>query len=150
MDLEYRRLLAPNGSPLIPPSDFRSPKPPRPSSGAEFMQRTPDSGQMEKTRPVTGKRRGGNRKACNECKQQKVSRMHTLDRLFVHLNEPCVSRPPATNILIRRSFDAISFRLLLRHARAAVGWESTARLSNLSSAFPSEGMSHVNLQYQSH
>jgi hypothetical protein len=28
---------------------------------------------MEKTPPVTGKRRGGSRKACNECKQQKVS-----------------------------------------------------------------------------
>ncbi|OQD80904.1 hypothetical protein PENANT_c031G02739 [Penicillium antarcticum] len=27
---------------------------------------------MEKTPPVTGKRRGGSRKACNECKQQKL------------------------------------------------------------------------------
>lgn len=83
MDFEYRQLLAPNGPPLIPSSDFRSPRLPRPSSGTEFTQRTPDSGQMEKTPPVTGKRRGGNRKACNECKQQKVSRLRIPDWLFV-------------------------------------------------------------------
>lgn len=71
MDLEYRNLLAPNGPPLFP-SDFRSPRLPRPAPG-EFLQRSPESGEMEKTPPVTGKRRGGSRKACNECKQQKVS-----------------------------------------------------------------------------
>lgn len=70
MDLEYRNLLAPNGPPLFP-SDFRSPRLPRPAPG-EFLQRSPESGEMEKTPPVTGKRRGGSRKACNECKQQKV------------------------------------------------------------------------------
>ncbi|KAJ5287932.1 transcriptional regulator family: Fungal Specific TF [Penicillium angulare] len=72
MDLEYRNLLAPNGPHLIPHSDFRSPRLPRPPPGVEFMQRSPDSGEMEKTPPVTGKRRGGSRKACNECKQQKL------------------------------------------------------------------------------
>ncbi|KAJ5683629.1 hypothetical protein N7462_006794 [Penicillium macrosclerotiorum] len=72
MDLEYRNLVAPNGLPLIPPSDFRSPRLPRPPPGLEFMQRSPESGEMEKTPPVTGKRRGGSRKACNECKQQKL------------------------------------------------------------------------------
>ncbi|KAJ5407594.1 transcriptional regulator family: Fungal Specific TF [Penicillium cosmopolitanum] len=70
MDLEYRNLLAPNGPPLFP-SDFRSPRLPRPAPG-EFLQRSPESGEMEKTPPVTGKRRGGSRKACNECKQQKL------------------------------------------------------------------------------
>lgn len=70
MDLEYRNLLAPNGPPLFS-SDFRSPRLPRPAAG-EFLQRSPESGEMEKTPPVTGKRRGGSRKACNECKQQKL------------------------------------------------------------------------------
>ncbi|KAJ5202131.1 transcriptional regulator family: Fungal Specific TF [Penicillium cinerascens] len=72
MDLEYRNLLAPNGPHLIPPSDFRSPRLPQPPLGVDFMQRSPESGEMEKTPPVTGKRRGGSRKACNECKQQKL------------------------------------------------------------------------------
>ncbi|KAJ5598972.1 transcriptional regulator family: Fungal Specific TF [Penicillium hetheringtonii] len=70
MDLEYRNLLAPNGPPLFS-SDFRSPRLSRPAAG-EFLQRSPESGEMEKTPPVTGKRRGGSRKACNECKQQKL------------------------------------------------------------------------------
>ncbi|KAJ5053672.1 hypothetical protein NUH16_010745 [Penicillium rubens] len=35
------------------------------------MQRSSESCEMEKAPPVTGKRRGGSRKACNECKQQK-------------------------------------------------------------------------------
>lgn len=75
MDLDYRNLLAPNGLPLIPQGDFRSPSLPHPTPGVNFMQRSPESGEMEKTPPVTGKRRGGSRKACNECKQQKVSHM---------------------------------------------------------------------------
>ena len=75
MDLEYRKLLAPNGPHLIPPSDFRSPRLPRPPPGLEYLQTSPDSGDMEKTPPVTGTRRGGSRQACNECKQQKVSHM---------------------------------------------------------------------------
>lgn len=87
MDLEYRHLLAPNGPPLIPPSDFRSPRLPRPTS-VEFMQRSPEPGGMEKTPPVTGKRRGGSRKACNECKQQKVSHMHRPDWLSIRPNAP--------------------------------------------------------------
>ncbi|KAF4769229.1 hypothetical protein HAV15_008951 [Penicillium sp. str.  len=36
------------------------------------MQRSSESCEMEKAPPVTGKRRGGSRKACNECKQQKL------------------------------------------------------------------------------
>ncbi|KAJ5547696.1 transcriptional regulator family: Fungal Specific TF [Penicillium frequentans] len=72
MDLDYRNLLAPNGLPLIPQGDFRSPSLPRPTPAVTFMQRSPESGEMEKTPPVTGKRRGGSRKACNECKQQKL------------------------------------------------------------------------------
>ncbi|KAJ5555579.1 transcriptional regulator family: Fungal Specific TF [Penicillium sp. DV-2018c] len=71
MDLGYRNVQAPDG-PLysIPPSDFRSPTVPRPPV-SDFMQRGSVS-TMEKTPPVTGKRRGGSRKACNECKQQKL------------------------------------------------------------------------------
>ncbi|KAJ5650964.1 transcriptional regulator family: Fungal Specific TF [Penicillium longicatenatum] len=72
MDLDYRNMLAPSGLPLIPQSDFRSPSLPRPTPGINFMQRSPESGEMERTPPVTGKRRGGSRKACNECKQQKL------------------------------------------------------------------------------
>lgn len=78
MDLDYRNLLAPtNGPPLIPPSDLRSPRLTRPPSAGEFVQRSPDRGEMETVPPVTGKRRGGSRKACNECKQQKVSQLQT-------------------------------------------------------------------------
>jgi hypothetical protein len=95
MDLEYRHLLAPNGPHLIPPSDFRSPRLPQPHP-VDFMQRSPESGEMEKTPPVTGKRRGGSRKACNECKQQKVSHMHRPDRLSIRPIPPPfpVPQPP--------------------------------------------------------
>ena len=42
---------------------------------------------MEKIPPMsTGKRRGGSRKACNECKQQKVSqRAHTSTEYYVSM-----------------------------------------------------------------
>jgi hypothetical protein len=85
MDLEYRGLLAPNGFPphanlIIPPgttSDLRhNPRLPRPPTSFDFSPRSSEPGDMEKTPPVTGKRRGGCRKACNECKQQKVSRTY--------------------------------------------------------------------------
>lgn len=72
MDLGYRNLLAPDGRSLIPPGDFRSPQLPRPPPIVNDLHRSPETGQMNKIPPVTGKRRGGCRKACNECKQQKV------------------------------------------------------------------------------
>ncbi|KAF7714889.1 Fungal Zn(2)-Cys(6) binuclear cluster domain-containing protein [Penicillium ucsense] len=72
MDLGYRNLLAPDGRSLIPPSDFRSPQLPRPSPIVNDAHRSSETGQMNKVPPVTGKRRGGCRKACNECKQQKL------------------------------------------------------------------------------
>ncbi|KAL4862937.1 hypothetical protein BDV12DRAFT_178202 [Aspergillus spectabilis] len=80
MDLEYRGILVPNGLPphanlITPPgsSDLRhNPRLPRPPTGFDFSTRTSVPGDMEKTPPVTGKRRGGCRKACNECKQQKL------------------------------------------------------------------------------
>ncbi|KAL3454031.1 hypothetical protein BJX65DRAFT_83215 [Aspergillus insuetus] len=81
MDLEYRGLLAPNGFPphanlITPPgntSDLRhNPRLPRPPTSFDFSPRSSEPGDMEKTPPVTGKRRGGCRKACNECKQQKL------------------------------------------------------------------------------
>jgi hypothetical protein len=70
MDLGYRNyLLAANGSAhsttVITPSDLRTglPRPPPPVT---------EQFDMDKT-PIPVKRRGGSRKACNECKQQKVS-----------------------------------------------------------------------------
>lgn len=80
MDLGYRPLMPPNGllphaSLLTPgPSDFRNPpRMSRPVSGFDLSARNSEPCAMEKIAPVTGKRRGGSRKACNECKQQKVS-----------------------------------------------------------------------------
>ncbi|KAJ5357924.1 transcriptional regulator family: Fungal Specific TF [Penicillium brevicompactum] len=72
MDLGYRNILAPDGPHYsLPTTDFRSPTLPRPPA-VDFMQRSSESCEMENTPPVTGKRRGGCRKACNECKQQKL------------------------------------------------------------------------------
>lgn len=83
MDLEFRGVIAPNGLPtqaslITPPgttSDFRNtPRLTRPVAGFNFPNRSTELGEMEKVPPqITGKRRGGSRKACNECKQQKVS-----------------------------------------------------------------------------
>lgn len=70
MDLGYRNhLLAADGpahsTTVISPSDLRIglPRPPPPVT---------EQFNMDKT-PIPAKRRGGSRKACNECKQQKVS-----------------------------------------------------------------------------
>lgn len=94
MDLGHRNILAPDGPHYsIPPSDFRSPTLSRPPPVNEFMQRSSESGAMEKTPPVTGKRRGGSRKACNECKQQKVSRFHTSGKYAIlSYSTPSASR----------------------------------------------------------
>ncbi|RDW86156.1 Zn(II)2Cys6 transcription factor domain-containing protein [Aspergillus mulundensis] len=81
MDLEYRGILAQNGFPphanlITPPAtstDSRNnPRLPRPLAGFDFSARSSEPGDMEKAPPVTGKRRGGCRKACNECRQQKL------------------------------------------------------------------------------
>ncbi|KAJ5156362.1 hypothetical protein N7492_009165 [Penicillium capsulatum] len=113
MDLEYRNLLAPNGPHLIPQSDFRSPQLPRPHPGVDFMQRSPDSVEMEKTPPVTGKRRGGSRKACNECKQQKVAHLATPAAMML-MHAP-----------VMHSFAVTLYKPRLRHVRVVVGWAST-------------------------
>jgi hypothetical protein len=82
MDLEYRSVLAPSGlpshahliTPSATPSDLRNnPRFPRPISTYDLSARSSEPCEMEKIPPITGKRRGGSRKACNECKQQKVS-----------------------------------------------------------------------------
>lgn len=80
MDLQFRHVmsadaLSTRGSLLTPPgstSGIRSdPTLHRPATGLDLSIASPE---MEKTQPIpTGKRRGGSRKACNECKQQKVS-----------------------------------------------------------------------------
>ncbi|RLM01748.1 hypothetical protein CFD26_104874 [Aspergillus turcosus] len=82
MDLEFRGVIAPNGLPtqaslITPPgttSDLRNaPRLPRPMTGFDFPNRSSELCEMEKAAPqITGKRRGGSRKACNECKQQKI------------------------------------------------------------------------------
>ncbi|OJJ00651.1 hypothetical protein ASPVEDRAFT_40194 [Aspergillus versicolor CBS 583.65] len=81
MDLEYRGILAQNGFPphanLISPQGTspdprNNPRLSHPLTGFEFSSRSSEPGDMEKTPPITGKRRGGCRKACNECKQQKL------------------------------------------------------------------------------
>lgn len=94
MDLGYRNILAPDGPHYsIPPSDFRSPTLPRPPPVIDFMQRSSESCEMEKAPPVTGKRRGGSRKACNECKQQKVSHLHILLCNFTQINPVRIGSP---------------------------------------------------------
>lgn len=88
MELQFRGVLPPSGlaaqgpgnnNHLITPpgpssSDFRnSTSLPRPVTGYDFSSRNSEPCEMEKIPPMsTGKRRGGSRKACNECKQQKV------------------------------------------------------------------------------
>lgn len=79
MDLQFRHVMSANalsarGSLLTPPgstSGIRSdPTIHRPATGLDLSIASPE---MEKTQPIpTGKRRGGSRKACNECKQQKL------------------------------------------------------------------------------
>ncbi|KAB8077100.1 hypothetical protein BDV29DRAFT_199322 [Aspergillus leporis] len=81
MDLEFRGVMAPNGlathpsllTPTGTPSDLRNnPRMPRPVTGFDLSARSSEPCAMEKISPITGKRRGGSRKACNECKQQKT------------------------------------------------------------------------------
>lgn len=98
MELQFRGILPPNGfaaaaqgqanGHLISPqgpgsSDIRNNAGlPRPVTGYDFSSRNSEPCDMEKISPITagstgattGKRRGGSRKACNECKQQKVCR----------------------------------------------------------------------------
>ncbi|KAA8645651.1 transcription factor domain-containing protein [Aspergillus tanneri] len=65
----HASLLTPSGL----PSDVRNnPRFPRPGTGLDLSARNSELCTMEKKTPVTGKRRGGSRKACNECKQQKT------------------------------------------------------------------------------
>jgi hypothetical protein len=86
MESKYRSIMAPlplpaHGALQTPPatttstSDIRTT--PRmgtgPMAGFDLSGTKSEPREMEKTPPITGKRRGGNRKACNECKQQKVS-----------------------------------------------------------------------------
>lgn len=70
-------LITPPGPRASTNSDLRnSAKLPRPVSGYDFSDRNSEPCEMEKGPPMsTGKRRGGSRKACNECKQQKVCMM---------------------------------------------------------------------------
>ncbi|OJJ43418.1 hypothetical protein ASPZODRAFT_146133 [Penicilliopsis zonata CBS 506.65] len=84
MELDFQRgMVAANGlttsgslvSPPGPDSSLRSIPSTittRPVSAFVFPDTSSASREMEKVQPVTGKRRGGSRKACNECKQQKV------------------------------------------------------------------------------
>ena len=82
MELHYRNVLpvgglttAAHANVITPPgttSDSRnSPRMHRPVNSFDLS--SAGGSGMEKLPPITGKRRGGSRKACNECKQQKVS-----------------------------------------------------------------------------
>jgi hypothetical protein len=106
MDLGYRNILAPDGPHYsIPPSDFRSPTLPRPPPVIDFMQRSSESCEMEKAPPVTGKRRGGSRKACNECKQQKVSHAH-ISNYYAILPKNPDRIGSSTIVLTSQNFDS--------------------------------------------
>lgn len=72
--LNNHHLITPPGPRASASSDIRnSARLPRPVSGYDFSDRNSEPCDMEKGPPMsTGKRRGGSRKACNECKQQKV------------------------------------------------------------------------------
>ncbi|PYI18167.1 hypothetical protein BO99DRAFT_172697 [Aspergillus violaceofuscus CBS 115571] len=107
MDLEYRGILAPNGlathaSLLTPPattSDLRNNlRLPRPMTAFDFSPRPSEPGAMNKIPAVPNKRRGGCRKACNECKQQKVSHCtgHTCHIAF-HLAFRSVPSPSSAS-----------------------------------------------------
>ena len=80
MELEFRGAMTPglsnHGTLLTPQSpncDIRNnPRITRPGAGFDFSSRASEPCEMETIPPITGKRRGGSRKACNECKQQKV------------------------------------------------------------------------------
>jgi len=122
MDLGYRNhLLAANGpahSTAITPSDLRTKLPRPPPPVAEHFD-------MEKT-PVTAKRRGGSRKACNECKQQKVSDapqpMNSFTHVCTQLRCDIVQTPAAAcsrchrlgiDCKVEQSFKRISKRRLI-------------------------------------
>ncbi|KAJ5894995.1 hypothetical protein N7495_006686 [Penicillium taxi] len=118
---------------IHPPTDFRAPKLTGPPPGVDFMKRSPDSGGMDKTPPVTGKRRGGSRKACNECKQQKVTcHLCHLDSGYAKLGTP----PTITAI---KFSDVTLYKIPLRSVRAAVDLGSTAKLNSHLSGSPREG-----------
>lgn len=63
-------LVAPPGTDSSVRGDARNS---RPVAASDFSSSTPNGCQVEKVQPIARKRRGGSRRACNECKQQKVS-----------------------------------------------------------------------------
>lgn len=73
MDLDFRAVMTSNGLP--PHGSLITPPTPTTSDVRTGPRAATDSEpcEMEPVPPITGKRRGGSRKACNECKQQKVS-----------------------------------------------------------------------------
>lgn len=146
------RGLPPQGTLLTPPgasnSDLRNnPRIPGPGPVTAFdlsSRRSEPCEIMEKIPPITGKRRGGNRKACNECKQQKVgpiclapvfgaspsSLQSKNSRFFISLN---------MDPWFFDSFGVTLSKHLRKHARDVCGLESNARLKRRSSGSPSEG-----------
>ncbi|PLB39289.1 transcription factor domain-containing protein [Aspergillus candidus] len=116
MDLDYRSLLAPNGlsshvNLITPPgasSDPRNhPSMPGPLTAYDQSSRNSEPCKMEKAPPVARKRRGGSRKACNECKQQKlkcdiVSAPATACSRCRRLQIECKVEPTFTRISKRR------------------------------------------------
>ena len=76
MDLGYRHALSNNGLPtasLVPRTGIRN-NPAydhQPVTGFDFSSTSPDMEKQQQS-SIAKKRRGGSRKACDECKQQKV------------------------------------------------------------------------------
>ncbi|KAL2219139.1 hypothetical protein M432DRAFT_609996 [Thermoascus aurantiacus ATCC 26904] len=62
-------LVAPPGTDSSVRGDTRNS---RPVAASDFSSSTPNGCQVEKVQPIARKRRGGSRRACNECKQQKL------------------------------------------------------------------------------
>lgn len=124
-------LITPPGPRASASSDLRnSASLPRPVSGYSFSDRNSEPCEMEKGPPMsTGKRRGGSRKACNECKQQKVCMM-MIDYWDLRFWSWCLTCD---------SFDVILCRHQPQRARAAGDCRLTAKSSLLLNGFQNAG-----------
>ncbi|KAF9888417.1 hypothetical protein FE257_008695 [Aspergillus nanangensis] len=116
MDLGYRNVMAPDGFPanLITPSsattsDIRNnPRLPRPISAYDLSTRSSEPCEMEKIPPITGKRRGGSRKACSTVRRNAEMEREIADlrrRLATNADQPHVGEANASDELSQCSED---------------------------------------------
>lgn len=149
MELGFRGAMGANGlaapgtlvSPTIPQSDIRSnPGNNRPMTASDISSSgSVGNCQADKLQPVIRKRRGGSRRACNECKQQKVSRHMSLLLCCCCSSYSCEMIEIWLNQLNLCSCGVILFKCLPQHVRVAEDWASTARSSLPSSGYQKEG-----------